>query len=135
MRKFIAIIAVVTAAFVAMPASAASPLEKEMKALGKIVKDLKKSDKDFDKAAKLAQEANAQVKKCAELTPSTAEKEKDEKAKSAMLDDYRKGMEQLTQAFGEVEAAAKAKDKDKLATALENLDKVKDAGHKALNVK
>jgi soluble cytochrome b562 len=109
-----------------------TPLSKEMAAMNKALRSLKKSVNDpAEKAANLAaiDKMKANVTASAKLEPA---KTKDQPAaeKAAYIEKYKKQMADLEKAFDELRAAVDKGDTNAAQTAFEKLSDLKEKGHK-----
>ena len=109
-----------------------TPLSKEMSAMNKALRTLKKSVNDpGSKAANLAaiDKMKANVSAAAKLEPA---KTKDQPAaeKPAYIEKFKKQMAELEKAFDELKAAVDKGDETAIQGAFEKLSDLKEKGHK-----
>ena len=129
--KLILLPVVALAALLALAPSAraGSDLEKEMKVLKKVTRDLGRLEGDFAKGQELAKQAIEASKKSREMVPEKVADMKDELAKTAATEEYKKQMDALIEAYAVVEKACMDKDEAKLKESLDALDALKKKGH------
>jgi cytochrome c556 len=109
-----------------------TPLEKEMKAMNKSLRTLKKQAADAtkkDENITLIDGIKKNIEAAAKLQPI---KTKDVPAadKAAYLDKYKAQMTELGKTYDELAAAIKADKADDIKKALDKLGEQKDKGHK-----
>lgn len=116
---------------IAAPVAISSPLEKQMEVIGKATKGLKKIEGDFAKGEKLAVEALEAAKKSRDIIPTLVKDMKDEAAKAAATEDYKKQMDALIKGFEDLRDACIAKDSAKFQETFMALGEMKKKGHDA----
>jgi hypothetical protein len=109
-----------------------TPLSKEMSAMNKALRQLKKTASDpAQKAANIAavEKMKANTVASAKLEP---EKTKDQPAaeKAAYLEKYKKQIADLEKAFDELKAAIDKGDQTAIQASFEKLSELKEKGHK-----
>ena len=117
---------------VSITLAGASPLEGQMKALGRPFKELKgmvQANKyDYDKVGTIAKNSETAAKKCATLLPEEVEKlQGDAKQKAAA--DYKKQMEDVAAGYVKLGEAAAKKDDAGIKASFDALRRLMQAGH------
>lgn len=132
MKSLLAFVSAFAVAATLAVADEDTPLSKEMSAMNKALRTLKKSATDpAQKAANVAaiEKMKAAVAASAKLEPA---KTKDQPAaeKAAYLEKYKKQMGDLEKAFDELKAAVEKGDETTIMAAFEKLSELKEKGHK-----
>lgn len=132
MKSLLAIVSAFAVAASLAVAEEDTPLSKEMSAMNKALRTLKKSANDpSEKAANLAaiDKMKANVAAAAKLEPA---KTKDQPAaeRAAYLEKYKKQMADLEKGFDELKAAIEKGDEATIQGAFEKLSDLKEKGHK-----
>jgi hypothetical protein len=109
-----------------------TPLAKEMTAMNKALRALKKTANDpAQKAANLAvvDKMKANVAAGQKLEPEKT-KEQPAAEKTAYLEKFKQQMVELDKSLGELRAAIEKGDNDAIAKTFEKLSEIKEKGHK-----
>lgn len=109
-----------------------TPLSKEMSALNKDLRKLKKQSADAtkkDENVQLVESIKGHLAKAKDMEPATTKDQPADK-KAAYLDKYKEQIAATTKDFDSLEEAIKADKQDEVKTLIDKLQKDKEQGHK-----